>query len=117
MKKRKCPIWRKCAYGGAASLLLINTLSTSALAADWGSINLSASGGDNPNEALAKPLGLVVTGIQLIGFIILVYGFYDVVSSFISNNGEVKMKAIATAVIGVILMSMKSVLQQCGIIE
>lgn len=119
MKKRKCPWWKKCAYGGAVGLFLLNTFPSSVLAADeksWSTISLGASEGDAAN-AFAKPLGLLITAIQVIGFVVIVYGFYDVISSFINNNGEVKMKAVATIVVGVIMSSMKSVLQQSGIIQ
>ena len=95
---------------------LMSMLPATVSAKGWGSISLGDSTSD-PSSALGKPLGVLVAAIQVIGFVILIYGFYDVISSFISNSGEVKAKGIATIVIGVILTAMRSVLQQCGIIE
>ena len=117
MKKRKCPFWKKCVYSGAAGLTFMNAVSASVSATTWSGLNLAGSSGGDANKALAKPIGLLITAIQVIGFVVLVYGFYDVISSFIQNNGEVKTRAIATVVVGLILASMKSVLQQCGIIQ
>ena len=120
--RQKCSLLRKIRYGITAGLSFLYIFPVNVYAAPapatpttWSNLSLGSVASD-ANDGLAKIIGVLLGCMQAIGLIIVVYGVYDVISSFIQNSGEVKAKSIATVVIGVIMVSMREVLHQMNLI-
>lgn len=69
----------------------------------------------NPDQAMGAVIGVILTIMRYVGVAMLVYGVYEIIMSIQNNQPEAKTKGIIMALSGVVMIGLKTVLQQFGI--
>lgn len=68
------------------------------------------------NQLLGKIVGIILTLAQAIGLILLVSGIFQLVMAYKDDNADAKTRGIQLAIVGVVLITFKAILQGVGII-
>lgn len=99
--------------GQATALAMVS--GNAALADDFGSVSVTA---DNVSidGTMGKVVGLALTVFRWVGVVLLCFGVYEIVMSFMQNQPEAKTKGVIMCICGIVMIAMKSVLVGLGII-
>lgn len=114
-KKRKASIARKLMTAGMCANAMLATTAitaTTAFADEWDSINVGGVSTGSPTTLMNKVIGILLTITRYAGIALVVYGIYEIVMSFMQNQPDAKTKGIIMAIAGVVMISMKSVVQE-----
>lgn len=68
------------------------------------------------NKLMGQLIGILLMITRYVGVGILVYGVYEVVLSFTSDQPEKRVKGISLALAGVVLVALRSVIAGFGVI-
>ena len=106
-------------YATSASLMAMASLTAAQVSAGgWNNtVNINTGAGDNPDGMVGSILGILLTITQYVGVALIVYGVYEVVMSFMQNQPEAKTKGIIMALAGAVMMGLKGILQNMGVIN
>ncbi len=80
-----------------------------------GSTTVTISSSTDPATAMGTVIGVILTIMRYVGVAMLVYGVYEIIMSIQNNQPEAKTKGIIMALSGVVMIGLKTVLQQFGI--
>ena len=105
----------KASAFAAAASTVANAAMTQAFAFGKDEVKIKESTGD-PESIMGKVIGILLTITRFAGVALCVYGVYEIVMSFMQSQPEAKTKGIIMALSGVVMVAMKSVLQNMGII-
>jgi hypothetical protein len=113
--KKKCGLARKALIGMSTLATMLSASAVTAFADDWESV--SVQGGDaNASEMMGSIIGILLTITRYVGVALVVYGVYEIVMSFMQNQPEAKTKGIIMALAGIVMTSLKSILQALKIV-
>lgn len=100
--------------GQAAALAMVS--GNAALADDFGSVSIDASD-VNIDTTMGKVVGLALTIFRWVGVVLLCFGIYEIVMSFMQNQPEAKTKGVIMCICGIVMIAMKSVLVGLGVVS
>ena len=107
----------KRAWGYVLSAVAAAQLTAmTALASNWDSVTISASGDEDPATLMGNIVGVLLTIVRFAGVGLVVYGVFEIVQSFMQNQPEAKTKGVIMALSGIVMIALKSVLSSLGII-
>ena len=69
------------------------------------------------NALLGKIVGIVLTIAQGIGIVLLVSGIFQLIMAYKDDNADSKTRGIQLAIVGVVLITFKTLLSGVGIIS
>lgn len=113
--KRKCGLGKKFAIATSAMSAMALATASTALA-DWDSVTVS-DGSADAQEMMGKIIGILLTISRFVGVALVVYGVYEVVMSFMQNQPEAKTKGIVMALAGIVMTTLKSILESLGVVS
>lgn len=70
----------------------------------------------NASTMMGRIIGILLTITRYAGVALVVYGVYEIIMSFMQSQPEAKTKGIIMALSGVVMVTMKSILQNLKII-
>ena len=106
---------RKALVKASAFAAAASTVANAAMTQAFAFGKDEESTGD-PESIMGKVIGILLTITRFAGVALCVYGVYEIVMSFMQSQPEAKTKGIIMALSGVVMVAMKSVLQNMGII-
>lgn len=102
---------------GTAISAVAGTAATTVFAQDGGTWDSATIGGSaNAETMMGKIIGVLLTISRYVGVALVIYGVYEVVMSFMQNQPEAKTKGIVMALSGAVMVSLKSICIQVGVI-
>lgn len=80
--------------------------------------DVTVEGSDaNASTMMGRIIGILLTITRYAGVALVVYGVYEIIMSFMQSQPEAKTKGIIMALSGVVMVTMKSILQNLKIIS
>lgn len=80
------------------------------------SVTVKSGTGVDASVMMGKIIGILLTITRFVGLALVIYGIYEIVTSFMQNQPEAKIKGIVMALSGVVMIALKSVLIGMGVI-
>lgn len=68
-------------------------------------------------STMGKIIGIILTVMRYVGAVLVIYGVYEIIMSFMQNQPEAKTKGIFMVAAGVVLVALKSILIGLGVIS
>lgn len=85
--------------------------------ADFGSDDVTITGGGDAATMMGKIIGILLTITRFVGVALVVYGVYEVVMSFMQQQPEAKTRGIVMALAGIVMTALKSILSAIGVVS
>lgn len=82
---------------------------------DIDSVKINSGAIADPVSGMEKIFGVILTVMRFIGIGMVIWGIYSIVMSVTQERPEEKVKGIALALSGVVMIGLKSLLQAVGV--
>lgn len=114
--KKKCGIFRRMNYALSA-VAAAGMMTAVSAAADFNqTVNLTSNDVE-AEDMVGRIIGILLTITRYVGIALVVYGVYEVVMSFMQNQPEAKTKGIVMALAGAVMIGLKTILSNIGVIS
>jgi len=114
--KKKRNFLAKAMSLGTIAGVMSSMFATTALAGWDESVKVTGSDTD-ADDIMGKVIGILLSIARYVGVGLIIYGVYEVVTSFMQNQPEAKTKGIVMALSGAALTGMKTILKGMGVIS